>query len=160
MKKILVPIDFSDVTELVIENAKLFAKSLDAELKIIHVAAPIVPHNAEVREAVGGVIVSPLNYEVLRDEFAAELRNEHKKMLEIKQNLSNEKIRAKAFLLTGNISKVILSQIEEYDPDMVVMGSHGHGYMVKALLGSIAISVLKHVKCPTIIVPSKTKKKK
>lgn len=157
MKKILVPIDFSDVTKLVIENAKLFAKALNAELKVIHVLTPTVPR---VQEAVGGVIVAPMNYEVLRDDLAAELRNEHKKMLEIKKNLSTEKIRVTSFLLEGNISQVIFSQIEEYDPDIIVMGSHGHGYMMKALLGSIAMSVLKHVKCPVIIVPSKTKKKK
>lgn len=167
MKKILVPIDFSDVTDLVVENAKLFAKSFDAELKIIHVVAPLPQ---EVRNKVqaagnmsglgemGPVFVGPLNYEVIRDEFAAELKNEHRKMLEIKRKLNSEKIKAKAFLLEGNVSEVVLSQVEEYAPDMIVMGSHGHGYVMKALLGSVTMFVLKHVKCPVIIVPSKAKK--
>ena len=158
MKKILVPVDFSDVTELVIENAKFFAKLLDAELKIIHVIAP-VPQDARVmQETVGGIIMAPLNYEILRDELAAELKNEHRKMFEIKQKLSNENVKVKAFLLEGKVSEVVLSQVNEYDPDMIIMGSHGHGQVAKALLGSITISVLKHVKCPVIIVPSKAKK--
>ena len=158
MKKILVPVDFSDVTELVIENAKFFAKLLDAELKIIHVIAP-VPQDARVmQETVGGIIMAPLNYEILRDELAAELKNEHRKMFEIKQKLSNENVKVKAFLLEGKVSEVVLSQVNEYDPDMIIMGSHGHGQVAKALLGSITISVLKHEKCPVIIVPSKAKK--
>ncbi len=156
MKKILVPIDFSDVTELVIENAKLFAKSLDAELKIIHVVSAMSTVGV-AQEMVGGVVVTPMNYEVLRNELASELKSEHKKMLEIKQKLSDDKVKVKAFLLEGDLSKVVLSQVNEYAPDMIIMGSHGHGYMMKALLGSITMSVLKHVKCPVVIVPCKTK---
>jgi nucleotide-binding universal stress UspA family protein len=152
MKRILVPIDFSDVTELVIENAKLFAKSFDSELRIIHVFAPML------EGTVGRIIMVPMNYEDLRDELAAELKNEHKKMLEIKQKMINEKVKVKAFLLGGKVSEVIFSQVKEYIPDMIIMGSHGHGHVAKALLGSITTSVLKHVKCPVIIVPSKSKK--
>ena len=151
MKKILVPVDFSDVTELVIENAKLFAKLIDAEMKIIHVFAPAL------QGAVGGIFMVPLNYEDLRSELAVELKNEHKKMLEIKQKLSSEKINVTAFLLGGKVSEVVLSQVEEYAPDMIIMGSHGHGRVAKALLGSITTSILKHIKCPIIIVPSKAK---
>jgi len=152
MKKVLVPIDFSDVTEFVVENAKLFAKSFDAELKIIHVFASML------QGIVGGIIMTPLNYEVLREELAVKLKNKHKKMLEIKQKLSNEKVNVKASFLEGKVSEVILSQVKEYAPDMIIMGSHGHGYMTKVLLGSITMSVLKHVKCPVMIVPSKAKK--
>lgn len=151
MKKILVPVDFSDVTELVIENAKIFAKLLGAEMKIIHVFAPAL------HGTVGRILMVPLNYEDLRDELAVKLKSEHKKMLEIKQKLSSEKINVTAFLLGGNVSETVLSQVEEYAPDMIVMGSHGHGRVAKALLGSITTSVLKHTKCPIIIVPNKTK---
>lgn len=153
MKKILVPIDFSDVTELVIENAKFFAKSFDAELKVIHVFSPTL-------KGVMNEIMLPMNYEILRDELAIELKSEHKKMFEIKQKLSNENVKVKAFLLGGKVSEVILSQVNEYAPDIIVMGSHGHGYVAKALLGSITISVLKHVKCPVAVIPSKNKKQK
>ena len=131
MKKILVPIDFSDVTELVIKNAKLFAKSLDAELKVIHIVDPMPQDAGIMQEAVGGIIVVPINYEVLRHELATELKHEHKKMLEIKQHLINEKVKTTAFLLGGKVSEVVLSQVKEYDPDMIIMGSHGHGCMAK-----------------------------
>jgi nucleotide-binding universal stress UspA family protein len=168
MKKILVLIDFSDVTDLVVEDAKLFAKSFDAELKIIHVVAPLPREVRDRVQAAGSVVsglgemsavfIGPLNYEVIRDEFAAELKNEHRTMFEIKRKLSNEKVKAKTFLLEGNVSEVVLSQVEEYAPDMVIMGSHGHGYMMKALLGSVTMFLLKHVKCPVMIVPSKKAK--
>jgi len=37
MKRILVPIDFSDVTPLVIKLARELAKALDAEIHLVHV---------------------------------------------------------------------------------------------------------------------------
>src|SRR5204862_8025810 len=37
MKRILVPIDFSDVTPLVIDLARQLAKSLGAEIHLVHV---------------------------------------------------------------------------------------------------------------------------
>lgn len=168
MKKILVPIDFSDVTDLVVENAKFLAKSLDAELRIIHVITPVPQEVRDRVQATGSVsglgemstvFIGPLNYEVIRDELASELKKEHKKMAEIKRNLSNENIKVKSFILEGKASEVILSQVEEYTPDMIVMGSHGHGCMMKALLGSVTMFVLKYVKCPIVIVPSKKGKK-
>lgn len=161
MKKILVLIDFSDVTEAVIENAKLFAKLIDAELKIIHVAS-FMPEEPEMiaKSISGAIFMAPLNYEVLRDEAAAELKTEHKKMLEIKEKLNNEEVNAKVrtFLFRGEVSQVITSQIQEYEPDMVIMGSHGHGSLMKALLGSTIVSVLKNAKCPVTIIPGKAVK--
>jgi len=37
MKRILVPIDFSDVTPVVIDLARQLAKALDAEIHLVHV---------------------------------------------------------------------------------------------------------------------------
>ena len=37
MKRILVPIDFSDVTSVVIDLARQLAKALDAEIHLVHV---------------------------------------------------------------------------------------------------------------------------
>ncbi|HBM17330.1 MAG TPA: hypothetical protein DD381_13465 [Lentisphaeria bacterium] len=69
-----------------------------------------------------------------------------------------EIINVKSFLLKGKISEVVLSQAKEYDPDMIIMGSHGHGPMSQALLGSITMTVLKNTKCPVLIIPSRAKK--
>lgn len=158
MKKILIPVDFSDVTDLVVENARLIAKSLDAELKIIHVVSSFQKMGEQVAGSADGIFIPPINFESVRDGVATELKNEHKKMFEIKQKLTNEKLKVKTSLLEGTVSAIVLSQLEEYRPDMVIMGSHGHGYMMKALLGSITMFVLKHAKCPVMIVPSKAKK--
>lgn len=158
MEKILVPVDFSDVTDIVIENAKLFAKSFDAELKIIHVVTPVQDMGALAAGNTDGIFIQPVKYKGIRNEVAIELKNEHKKMLEIKQQLNNEKLKVKTSLLEGQVLETILSQVEEYTPDMIIMGSHGHGYLKRALLGSVTMFLLKHVKCPITIVPSKTKK--
>lgn len=159
MKKILVPIDFSDVTDLVVENAKLFAKALDAEVKIIHVVPLLQEVNLQTARGVGGVFVEPINYGTLRDGIAGELKDEHKKLHDIKDQFTKENLKVKTSLIEGKPTEVILSKITEYAPDIIIMGSHGHGYLKKVLLGSIAMFVLKHAQCPVIIVPRHEDKK-
>ncbi|MEI6055885.1 MAG: universal stress protein [Lentisphaerota bacterium] len=159
MKKILVPIDFSDVTDLVVENAKSFAKALNAEVKIIHVVPVLQEVNLQAARGVGGVFVEPLNYGTIRDGIAGELKNEHKTLHDIKDQLTRENLKVKTSFIEGKATEVILSQIKEYAPDMIIIGSHGHGYLKKVLLGSIAMFVLKHAQCPVIIVPRHEHKK-
>ena len=166
MKKILVFVDFSEVTGLVVENAKLLAKSFGAELKLVYVVASVPQEVKERVQSVGSVsglgelstvFIGPLNYDAIRGELALELKAEHKKMLEIKKALTDEKIKVKACFLEVNVSDVASSQIKEYEPDMIVMGSHGHGYFMKVLLGSVTTFVLKHARCPVVIVPYRKK---
>lgn len=157
-QRILVPLDFSDVTDLVVKNAKLIAKLLDAELKIIHVVSPMQDMGVQATRGVGGVFVEPIDYGSIRDELAKDLKSEHKNILAIKQKLTEENIKVKTSILEGRVSDLVLSQVEEYDPDMIIMGSHGHGYLKKALLGSITMFVLKHVKCPVMVIPSDAKR--
>jgi len=163
MKKILVPIDFSDVTGKVIRKAVDMAKAFDAELKIIHVAPPVA---YEVRNKIetqimpglgemGGNVAGYVSYDLARDQIASKLKLEHSKLLEIKEHIENKNIRTSAFLYEGKVLETILDQVEDYKPDVLILGSHGHGYMHKVLLGSVAVAVIKSLKCPVHIIPAK-----
>ncbi|MCP4179327.1 MAG: universal stress protein [bacterium] len=163
MKKILVPIDFSDVTGKVIHNAVEMAKAFNAELKIIHVAPPVA---YEVRNKIetqimpglgemGGNVAGYISYDLARDQIASKLKLEHNKLLEIKDHVEKKNINTNTFLYEGKVLETILHQVEEYKPDILILGSHGHGYMHKVLLGSVAVAVIKSLKCPVMIIPAK-----
>lgn len=40
------------------------------------------------------------------------------------------------------------------DGDLLVVGSHGHGGFVGAVLGSISQHVVSHARCPVVIIPA------
>ena len=144
MKKILVPVDFSDITQKVIEKGSELACAFKGELRIIHVAAP-------PPEFVGPR-VGP---QVVRDQRAKELRNEHKLLQKYATGLQKEGINAKALLIQGPTISTILEQIENFQADFVVMGSHGRIALYRVLLGSVIEGVIRKTVCPVIVIPAR-----
>jgi nucleotide-binding universal stress UspA family protein len=52
----------------------------------------------------------------------------------------------------------ILQELARRTPDLVVMGSHGHGRL-HHLLGSVTDTVIRNALCPVVIVPSHKRQK-
>jgi nucleotide-binding universal stress UspA family protein len=55
-------------------------------------------------------------------------------------------------VLRGNPPEVILRSIRECEHDLVVMGSHGHGRLHRALLGSVSYRVLRDSPVPVMLI--------
>jgi nucleotide-binding universal stress UspA family protein len=55
-------------------------------------------------------------------------------------------------VLRGNPPEVILRSIRECEHDLVVMGSHGHGRLHRALLGSVSYRVLRDSPVPVLLM--------
>ncbi|KAJ9171736.1 hypothetical protein P3X46_015055 [Hevea brasiliensis] len=47
---------------------------------------------------------------------------------------------------------VICNTVEKLGADTLVMGSHGYGFLERAILGSVSDHCAKHAKCPVVIV--------
>jgi nucleotide-binding universal stress UspA family protein len=52
----------------------------------------------------------------------------------------------------GHPADVLLDCVGEHD--VLVVGSHGHGGFVGAILGSISQHVVAHSRCPVVVVPA------
>jgi nucleotide-binding universal stress UspA family protein len=59
-------------------------------------------------------------------------------------------------VLRGNPPEVILRSVRECEHDLVVMGSHGHGRLHRALLGSVSFRVLRDSPVPVMLIRRKT----
>ena len=53
---------------------------------------------------------------------------------------------------TGDAKDVICGMVEKLRPDILVMGSHGYGFIKRALLGSVSDHCAKTVKCPVVVI--------
>jgi nucleotide-binding universal stress UspA family protein len=160
--KILVPVDFSDASEKVLDLAIDYAKRLDAELVVLHVT---VPTDEKISFAYGNEDISALGipgggfgyyvrYDVLRDQIAAELRAEHAQLLAI-QHAIDPAIKSRAILIQSEVVEGILREADELSVDLIVMGSHGHGMLMRAILGSVSESVIQEGRFPVMVVPNK-----
>jgi nucleotide-binding universal stress UspA family protein len=40
-----------------------------------------------------------------------------------------------------------------FDAELIVLGSHGHGAIHDALVGSVSLHVIRHAPCPVVVLP-------
>lgn len=59
------------------------------------------------------------------------------------------------FLPKGHPVEEILNVAESWEADLIVMGTHGHTGLVHLIMGSTAEEVIKHARCPVMVVPPK-----
>ena len=142
MKKILVSVDFSDITNEIINRAVYLARQFDSELWLIHVAPPNPDY---------------LGFKSLnkndRHQVAEGLCTEHKLLQDQAHDLRKDGINASALLVQGPTAETILEEAAKLDADLIVLACHGHGAIYKALLGSVSEGVLRGANCPLLIVP-------
>ncbi len=143
VKTVLAPIDFSRVSERVIETAIDLARASDARLVLLYVVAPILP--------VGG----PIALKLARVEFAEEEKRTTARILtQIQRSLRDEGVTAHVLQFSGEPRECIIEQATRLSADTIVMGSHGHGAFYDTVMGSTARGVVKRATCPVVIVPS------
>jgi nucleotide-binding universal stress UspA family protein len=56
-------------------------------------------------------------------------------------------------VIEGEPAVEILRKADELDCDVIIMGTHGKGWITHAFLGSVAEKVLSRVKKPVYIIP-------
>lgn len=59
-------------------------------------------------------------------------------------------VRVDQQVLPGHAAMVLLEQAR--DAELLVVGSHGHGGFVGALLGSVSQHCIQHATCPVVVV--------
>lgn len=146
MRNILVPIDFSDVTEAVIAHARAQARAFGGTLRLLHVAPP--------DPAFADSVDWP---QEVRDGLARELLAEHRDLENLARDLRDEGFDAKAFLTRGSVADSILDVALRTETDLIVMGSHHHGALAQFLPGSVIKNTVRRAPCPILVIPCKNK---
>lgn len=138
--KVLIAIDGSKhgakALDYVLEHPVFFEK---AELTLLHVALPMSPRTAA---AAGSEILGSL-YE-----------HEHEAALgAARKRLADAGRTSKEILKIGQPVGVVIAEVaDEGKYDLLVMGSHGHGPVLSALLGSTVNKVLATIHQPVLVV--------
>lgn len=161
MKNLLAAVDFSETAEPTIGQAAILAKALDAKLWILHVTSDetqtLIYESTQFTGYSPEFATMPGDVQLARDLNAEEIKREHKELLSISSKLRDDGVNAQAVLIKGDAAKLIIEKADELECDMIILGSHGHGILHKALLGSVSESVMRHAECNVLVVPSSGK---
>ena len=157
-KQLIAAVDFSSTTQGVLEQAELYAEALDAKLWIVHVASDetqaLVYDTTPFTGYESDLVSMPGDVQLARNISADEMRREHSQLLGMSAALRERGIAAKALLLKGDAAEQLLKKAAELEAELILVGSHGHGLLRKALLGSVSESIIRHAHCNVLVVPS------
>jgi nucleotide-binding universal stress UspA family protein len=160
MKCILVPIDFSHVTPPVIDLARQLAKALGAEIHLVHVKelTAAATLGALGYGLAGMPELAPMSGVPVPDfepmpATIPEDKGRKSNLATWQKEIARDGIKVSLHEPTGAVTEEILSQADELNADLIVMGTHGHGAMYNLLIGSATKGVLKHSTRPVLLVP-------
>ncbi len=140
MKKILVPINFSEVSNNAADYAFELAKRTNAELILFHACyAPVMIHDTWVTLPTKEEI--EYEYLELLREKRAQLYHDRGKSVHISCRCT-----------TGEVIREICTYSKDHDIDLIVVGMNTGKSWTERLIGNIAVSLMHAADCPVLAV--------
>ena len=144
--KLLVCVDLSESTEIIVKKVEEITKALPARVWLLHNAEP-EPDLVEFK-------VDP---QAAREYLAKKFHVEHRRIQELANRMRKAGVDTTALLVHGATVETILKEASDLEVDMIVVGSHGRGAMYQLLVGSVSEGVLHNSRFPILVVPTHTR---
>jgi universal stress protein A len=138
LKRILVPVDFSECSKKALAYAVPFAKQFGAEIVIAYVVQPYIP--------------VPEMTAVDTTAILAQMRESGKCELEKLRISITDDIKLTTVLRVGHPAQEIVNAAEELDVDLILLSTHGRTGLGRMFFGSIAEHVTRYARCPVLTV--------
>jgi universal stress protein A len=151
IKKILVPVDFSDGSLQALDYAVALGRPFQAELLILFVVEPV--YYATPADLYG----ASANLSMLLEE---QRRVGERQLAELGRRLEKEKVRFRTFLDSGVPYQKITDRAQRLGADLIVMATHGRTGLSHLLLGSVAEKVVRSAHCPVLTVRTAPKRRR
>ena len=143
IQRIVAPTDFSRHSELSLEAAVEMAQRFGAELHVLHIVVPQI-YQSEMPE-----MMMPPFEDLTEDMLGAARRRMDTWRQGVPKGL---KLETHVIESTRKEDIAICEFAGKQAADLIVIGSHGHTGLAHLLLGSTAEQVVRHAKCPVLVV--------
>ncbi len=143
-KRILVALDFSDLSDAVLNRLQVIIKDKTTHIYFLHVVDDHLP------QLLGESEKEAIHYAKIKSKAGAKS--------ELEELVSKYKIKnTQCMVELGTPRHSILSIAESKDIDLIVIGTHGvHGW--KKLLGTTAEHVLHNARCDVLSIRAQEKR--
>jgi len=149
-KRVLVPLDGSELAECALSHVKSLVKDrLAEEVIILNVFAVPVALLGAGGETSAYVDVNAVEEKMKFDSL--------KYLADVKARLDAEGVKVKTESLEGNrAADVICNYAQKKDVDLIVLGTHGYTGLKKLMFGSVALEVLHSSHAPVLLIRPET----
>ncbi len=145
LKKVLLPVDFSDITDAVVRSAKFLGEKFKPKFYVLHVISPLV--YVSMPET---MVVDVIDAETLEEIEEIKRKNAENLLKNVAEKL--KEFEVETVIDIGSPADVIVEKEELYDVDLTILGGHEKGLVERILLGSTSEAVAKHSKRPVLVV--------
>ncbi len=156
MKKILIAIDYDPTAQKVAEEGFELAKTMGAEVVLLHVIADPVYYSSTDYSPIMG-FTGYVNVDLLQLSTIDELKKATMHFLE-KTRIHLGDPNIKILIEEGDFAKMILKTAKHLNVSTIVMGSHSRKWLENIVMGSVTNDVLHRSTIPLFIVPTKHRK--
>jgi nucleotide-binding universal stress UspA family protein len=141
IRTILLTTDFSDTSKKAFEPALTLAQRFGAKIVLAYVEEDRLPPLVIEYMAVGVEEILGQQREIASD-----------RLKELASTLPADVGEVETVVALGTPHVEIVRLAEEHEADLIVMATHGRGYISHAILGSTAERVLRRAPCPVLVV--------
>jgi len=144
-RKILVPLDGSELAASVLPHAEAVAKQSDAgliEVILLAVCDPTMP-------ATYYAPATPVNWD---EQMKGWKRQEEQYLAKIEKRLRDSGLNVRSEVLIGTPAETIVEYVSENKVSLIVMSTHGRSGPGRWVFGSVAEKVLHGVTTPILLV--------
>jgi nucleotide-binding universal stress UspA family protein len=153
MKKILIALDYDHTAQEVAETGFAMAKSMKADIVLLHVISDPVYYSSSDYSPIVGFTG---NMEMDQIEFGSAeglVRASAQYLDKIRHHLGDNNIQI--LVKEGEFAETIIEVAKNINADIIALGSHGRRWMEEILLGSVTEKVLHQTTIPLFIIPTK-----
>ncbi|HEY3390727.1 MAG TPA: universal stress protein [Prolixibacteraceae bacterium] len=156
MKKVLIALDYDPTAKKVAEVGYEFAKTMGAEVILLHIISDPVYYSSTdyspIMGFTGYMNTDPLQLNTLEVLNAASLNFLDK----TRNHLGDKSIQT--VVEEGDFAGSIIKTAKKLHVDVIVMGSHSRKWLENIAMGSVTEEVLRQSTIPLFIIPTRKQK--
>ncbi len=153
MKKVLIALDYDPTAQKVAEVGFSLAKTMGAEIILLHVISDPVNYTSTGHVTIMG-FGGFLDADPLEIDSVERLKKASQHFLDkAKNHLGDNAIET--LIKEGDFSESILKAAKDSHADIIVMGSHSKKWLENIIMGSVTEKVLRLTSIPLFIIPTK-----
>jgi universal stress protein A len=144
LKKILVPIDFSDTSKKALHYALRFAEQFGCEIVLLHVVEPAMP-----------MVGAPMAVEVFPQPQDDSIAAKKELAALAARSRTNGADCINSSVRIGHAPNEITKAARDLDADLIIIATHGYTSWRHLCIGSTAERVVRTAPCPVLVVREK-----
>ncbi|MDR2205541.1 MAG: universal stress protein [Flavobacteriaceae bacterium] len=142
MINIVLPVDFGEKTEKLLEAAVKFAKEISGKICLIHVAPADI-----------GFTVGDMGFQYFPEVEKIEIQEELKHLNKLEQHVIAQDVDCEHILKQGVAGDIILDYAKEKKAGYIVVGSHGRSGVYDIFVGSLTKEITRRSNIPVLVIP-------